>query len=79
MNVKVNGPKILFRIPVFGGIAITETIVNMWIIMIAFRRNVECGHSENKKAGSRGAEREGCYEIPGELGQHRNRVRGLGD
>ena len=35
MNVKVNGPKILFRIPVFGGIAITETIVNMWIIMIA--------------------------------------------
>lgn len=35
MNVKVNGPKILFRIPVFGGIAITETIINMWIIMIA--------------------------------------------
>lgn len=29
----LNGPKILFRIPIFGGIPVTETIVNMWVIM----------------------------------------------
>ena len=29
----MNGPKILFTIPVFGGVIITESIVNMWIIM----------------------------------------------
>lgn len=29
----MNGPQILFRIPIFGGIPITETIVNTWIIM----------------------------------------------
>ena len=33
MNVDVKGPKILFEIPVLGGIPVTETIVNMWIIM----------------------------------------------
>lgn len=31
----MNGAKILFEIPIFGGIGITETIVNMWIIMAA--------------------------------------------
>lgn len=35
MNVEVNGPRILFRIPIFGGIPVTETVVNMWIIMAA--------------------------------------------
>ena len=34
MNVDVNGPKIMFRIPVAGGIPVTETIVNMWAIMV---------------------------------------------
>ena len=29
----MNGPKIIFRIPIFGGIPVTETIVNSWIIM----------------------------------------------
>ena len=29
----VTGAKILFRIPIFGGISISETIVNTWIIM----------------------------------------------
>ena len=29
----MNGPKILFRIPLFGGIPVTETIVNAWIVM----------------------------------------------
>lgn len=29
----MNGPKIIFKIPIFGGINITESIVNMWIIM----------------------------------------------
>ena len=33
MNVSVVGPKILFTIPVFGGIPITETIVNGWIVV----------------------------------------------
>ena len=33
MNLEVTGPKILFQIPVFGGIPITETIVNTWIVM----------------------------------------------
>lgn len=29
----MNGPKIIFRIPLFGGIPVTETIVNAWIVM----------------------------------------------
>lgn len=29
----MNGPKILFEIPLFGGIPVTETIVDMWIVM----------------------------------------------
>ena len=29
----VTGAKVLFKIPVFGGISITETVVNTWIIM----------------------------------------------
>lgn len=29
----MNGPKIIFKIPIFGGINITESITNMWIIM----------------------------------------------
>lgn len=29
----MNGPKVIFTIPVFGGIRVTESIVNMWIIM----------------------------------------------
>ena len=33
MNIDVHGPKILFEIPVLGGIKVSETIVNMWIIM----------------------------------------------
>ncbi|MCC8169228.1 MAG: F0F1 ATP synthase subunit A [Oscillospiraceae bacterium] len=29
----MNGPKVVFTIPVFGGIKVTESIINMWIIM----------------------------------------------
>ncbi len=29
----MNGPKIVFTIPVLGGIEVTESIVNMWIVM----------------------------------------------
>lgn len=29
----MNGPEIIFKIPVMGGIPVTETIVNMWVIM----------------------------------------------
>lgn len=34
MNVDVNGPKVIFKIPVAGGIPVTETIVNMWAVMV---------------------------------------------
>lgn len=33
MNISVNGPKILFEIPILGGIPITETVVNGWIVV----------------------------------------------
>ncbi len=33
MNISVNGPKILFEIPILGGIPITETIINGWIVV----------------------------------------------
>ena len=33
MDIRINGPKILFEIPVPGGIPITETVVNTWIII----------------------------------------------
>lgn len=33
MNFEVNGPKVIFTIPLFSGIHVTETIVNSWIIM----------------------------------------------
>ncbi len=33
MSVDIHGPKILFQIPVFGGINVSETIVNSWIVM----------------------------------------------
>ena len=31
----MNGPKIIFTIPLFSGIQVTESIVNMWIIVVA--------------------------------------------
>ena len=33
MGVTVTGPKVIFTIPILGGIDVTESIVNMWIIM----------------------------------------------
>jgi F-type H+-transporting ATPase subunit a len=33
MNVTLNGPRILYVIPVLGGIPITETIVVSWLVM----------------------------------------------
>lgn len=33
MNLEVTGAKVLFKIPIFGGIPITETVVNTWIVM----------------------------------------------
>lgn len=29
----MNGPRIIFKIPLFGGIPVTETVVNCWIVM----------------------------------------------
>ncbi|MEG0109717.1 MAG: FoF1 ATP synthase subunit a [Oscillospiraceae bacterium] len=34
MNVDIRGAEIFFRLPIFGGIPITETIVNSFIVMI---------------------------------------------
>ena len=33
MNVSVNGPRVLYEIPILGGIKITETIRNQWIVI----------------------------------------------
>lgn len=33
MDVSINGPKILFTLPVLGGINITESVVNAWLVM----------------------------------------------
>ena len=35
MNAEIRGPKILFEIPILGGIPITETIFNGWLVVIA--------------------------------------------
>ena len=34
MNVSINGPKILFTLPIFGGINITESVRNTWLVLI---------------------------------------------
>lgn len=34
MNVDITGARIYFEIPIFGGIPITETVVNAWIVMV---------------------------------------------
>ena len=33
MNLEVTGAKVLFNITIFGGIPVTETVVNTWIVM----------------------------------------------
>ena len=33
MNVEISGARIFFEIPIFGGIPITETLVNAWCVM----------------------------------------------
>jgi len=33
LNVSVSGPKIIFNIPVLGGIPVTETIINGWLVV----------------------------------------------
>lgn len=33
-NVEINGPKILFEIPVLGGIRITQTVLGSWIVIL---------------------------------------------
>ncbi|MBR5535606.1 MAG: F0F1 ATP synthase subunit A [Clostridia bacterium] len=34
MSVEITGPRILFEIPILGGIRITETIFNGWIVIL---------------------------------------------
>lgn len=34
MNIEIKGPSVLFEIPVLGGIRITETVVNGWIVVL---------------------------------------------
>ena len=31
--MNITGPKVIFTIPVLGGIPISETVVNSWIVM----------------------------------------------
>lgn len=33
MELNVTGPKIIFQIPIFGGLDVTETIINSWIVI----------------------------------------------
>ena len=35
MKVSITGARIYFEIPILGGIPITETIVNSWLVMLA--------------------------------------------
>ncbi|MEG0895831.1 MAG: FoF1 ATP synthase subunit a, partial [Oscillospiraceae bacterium] len=32
-NVQIHGPKVLFTLPIFGGLDFNETVVNSWIII----------------------------------------------
>ena len=32
--ITVTGPKILFKIPILGGIPITQTVISSWVVMI---------------------------------------------
>ena len=34
MDIQINGPKVIFELPIFGGINVTETTVNAWIIIV---------------------------------------------
>lgn len=34
MDVSINGPKILFTLPFFGGINVTESVVHSWLVLI---------------------------------------------
>lgn len=33
MNVSVHGPKVIFTIPIFGGLEVNETLINSWIVI----------------------------------------------
>lgn len=33
MDIEIHGPRIMFRIPIFGGIEVTETVVTAWLVM----------------------------------------------
>lgn len=33
MDINITGPKIYFTIPIFGGLDVTETLVNSWIVI----------------------------------------------
>lgn len=33
MGIEINGPKIYFTIPIFGGLDVNETLVNSWIVI----------------------------------------------
>ncbi len=35
MNMEVNGPRIIFELDIFGGLKVTETTMNFWIIILA--------------------------------------------
>lgn len=34
MDISINGPRVIFTLPFFGGIKINETVVNSWIVIV---------------------------------------------
>ena len=34
MNLEIKGPQVLFEIPILGGIKITQTVVNGWLVVV---------------------------------------------
>lgn len=53
-GININGPKIIFEIPVFGGIPVTETVINSWIVMaIIFFTGLWLAHDLKKKNPSK--------------------------
>ena len=33
MDVSINGPKVLFTLPFFGGIDVSQSVVSSWVVL----------------------------------------------
>lgn len=65
MSVEITGPQILFEIPVLGGIKITETIVNGWIVilLVSFLARFLTRNMVTKNPGKRQLAAEKIYSM----------------